>query len=102
MRAGAVNACTPAIARGGEVLILCLPALLWTVVTAAADTASEIRALEVAHNAAPANHDVATLRWSPVAPWQTAQRAGKDFTTATALRACTCDAAVSGLPSRCR
>ncbi len=45
----------------GEVLILCLSALLWSVVTAAADTAGEIRALEVAHNEALANHDVATL-----------------------------------------
>jgi ketosteroid isomerase-like protein len=48
-------------ARRGEVLILCLSALLWSVVTAAADTATEIRALEVAHNQALANHDVATL-----------------------------------------
>jgi ketosteroid isomerase-like protein len=48
-------------ARGGEVLILCLSALLWSVVSAAADAASEIRALEVAHNQALANHDVATL-----------------------------------------
>jgi hypothetical protein len=48
-------------ARRGEVLILCLSALLWSVVTAAADTAAEIRALEVAHNQALANHDVATL-----------------------------------------
>jgi hypothetical protein len=31
-------------ARRGEVLILCLSALLWSVVTAAADTATEIRA----------------------------------------------------------
>jgi len=48
-------------ARRGELLILCLSALLWSVVTAAADTATEIRALEVAHNQALANHDVATL-----------------------------------------
>jgi hypothetical protein len=48
-------------ARHGEVLILCLSALLWSVVTAAADSATEIRALEVAHNQALANRDVATL-----------------------------------------
>ena len=47
--------------HGGEVLILCLSALLWSVVTVAADAATEIRALEVAHNQALANHDVATL-----------------------------------------
>lgn len=51
----------PRHARGAEVLLLWLSALLWSVVSAAADTATEIRALEVAHNQALANHDVATL-----------------------------------------
>jgi ketosteroid isomerase-like protein len=47
--------------RRAQVLLLCLSALVRVVAAPAGDPAAEIRALEVAHNEALANRDVAAL-----------------------------------------